>query len=505
MQKPGNLNLPNDSQALACWLDSLTDKDTLASSMMMYNAISAIKKSTHSYDAEVLFSFAEACLPHALQQADLLENLYLKNPKHSKLINLAMSLLRNLANLYTQTFTQLTDEQKLLALLGLQYLLSHVHYLRVLSYQPHSESIWRDLGKVFKWTCQFELTRTPTNPTWLPETSDLTLETLCKHHLLFSCCNAYSLQPAEIQNLYRLSRTLGKYVQLNRLGPDTKEGFCWEYDGSDLPKPIKKRPEQSDHLLFNVESLLHAQRIGQIDWPFPQPERILAPLSQYLEFTRNTPPVLPRHHVFVAGLKQVILFYRRHLKDGRVSLISSPAPDQLNFSSLDLYQEPSPIKQVDHVTRDDIWGIEKNKSERNLEAKQFGALKTFATNAPNYVLFESIKVSVKPGDVLVLYGKQLTPQLAFVRRLNTADAKIQKGLLEIIVATVQPFDFFDSKQSRAGLRLTHPDGQHSLLLTGKINLPTQLHASLGGQSVTRLTDWLGELGNYAISEEQVNN
>ena len=476
--EPSELNrLSSDLTYFSQWMDAVNSKDVLNASTSVFQLTSAFKKHSSLIEPKNLYQIAISLTPKVLELTEILERLYLKNTSHTKVAQLNMAILRQLACLYLECADTLEGGCKLISLSHALQLQGMVHYQSVLSAQPPSASLWREMGRAYQYACQSGLCTTPLDANALVLHDLDTIDKIIKRNLLFAIANAYSFNASDIQALFVFCANLQTDLQLHQLGSDRKEGFCWEYMTEQLPYQVCAIKEDNHRLLFNTEAIAKADRLGQIDWPLSDPTHMLNQISHYRCLVNSTPPALPSYHVFTCGAERVFTFFQKHIRDGLVWMVMSPSSDSLNFSSLELYQEPSPIQKTEKIGRESIWGNVKQDKEK-LAFNEFGAIKLFKTDVPGFYVFESIKLQLEAQDLMVVYGKDLRPYLAVVRRLELSNLQnIQKGLVEILQGKVSFMELPQGQTKEKAILLKQGDTIYLYLQPHKIDALAGLKAT----------------------------
>ena len=485
-----------DTNALRAWRQNLERQDAIESGTEIFNALKTLKPLIETSSIQDFQPFIDELTLSVLHVTPRLEALYAINPKQRKLNQLNVSLLTQQAKLLLQCAETHEDSPKALRLNQALHLLSIGHYQTVLSYSRPSHALWLAMGRIYHIGHKSNLLQAQVNADPAQPNPLNTLEKTLKRILLFTVSHAYRLRPSEIKALFEYCAELSQHVELYKLGTVNREGFCWLYKQGQLPYPIYQPVRLADALTFNTDPLVSQHKMMRLNWPLQNPNRILQALNNYKEIASSSAMVLPNHHVFVSGTDKVSMLLHKHLRNERVWPVNSPTPAQLNFSSLELYQD-KPVSQKEKVGREDIWGSS-HKEKEKLDFDEFGALKTYKTNAPGYFVNESIKAKLQDQDLLVLYGSDLIPQLAIVRRLEPSKTPlIEKGLLQLLPGRASAVVLLEAP-SKIAVLLRQQELLQLFLPPEKYTTGASLNTSSGLLSWSRLIETTPYFMRYQV-------
>lgn len=487
--------LSSDETALSEWLARLNNMNGIAASNEAYKLIIALKKEANRIEPAALRHVVTQITPLALYLSDFLEKNYLDKiaPRISQLNT---HLLRQLASLHLGCAETAEIGEKTQHYNYALQMQGIVHYLRVLSYELPSSSLWAEMGKTYQAALDLQITDAISSnlPPAMKKLN--TIEKIVKRNLLFAVCNAYQLSRPNIQALFRFCTEQHAYLELNRLGDTSNEGFCWTYTTKQPPYPIKHPAEGKNGIIFNAEPLIKAQRQGLLSWPIPEPSPILNALTNYKNLINSQQTALPNNYVFISEFERVVTFFNAHIRLELVWTMNSPTPEHLNFSSLELLQEDQGKKE--RVSHEEIWGRSKDEILR-LASTDFGAIKTVKTDASGFFVCDAIRAKLRDQDLLALYGKDLRPYLAIVRRLEpTKLAHMQKALIEILPGTVKTVTIGDEETSSMALLRRHQDTTQLFLAPEKHATGSELQTSLGPVLLDRLIEATPYFMRYKI-------
>jgi len=267
-----------------------------------------------------------------------------------------------------------------------------------------------------------------------------------------------------------------------------------------LPYPLYTAIDKSDGLVFNLDSLFRAHRQSQIQWPLDNPVALIDALSRYKSRLNPNNIALPTYHVFIPGQEQTFEFFSRHIRGGTVSLFNAPSPESLNFSSLEVVQEER--RKTPRTDSDDIWGKTRNEKLK-LKMTDFGALKTYKTDTANLFGCEAIKAKLVDQDILGLYGNDMKPRLAIVRRLEPETLPTtQKALIEMIPGTPSAVQLMpDSSQEQIALLITQQETRQLIVAPQKLSTGSRVPCSAGILFLDRLLQITDHFLRYQVSLE----
>lgn len=460
-----------------------------------YKLIIALKKEASKTDPETLRQIVTQVSPLILSLSDFLEKSYL-NKITPRVVQLNIHLLRQFASLHFKSAETAEIGQKVQHYNYALQMQGITHYLYVLSYERPSSSLWTEMGMVYQAALDLEITNIIADnlPKALQKLN--TIEKAVKRNLLFAICNAYYLPQPNIQALFRFCTEQHSYLELNKLGEDSHEGFCWSYTTKLQPYPINSSINGKSGLIFNAEPITKAQRQSLLNWPISNPIPILNALSNYKNLITSTTIGLFNNHVFICEYERVIEFFNTHIRSELVWTVNSPTPEHLNFSSLELFQEER--RKTQRVTNEDIWGKPKDEKLK-LVFTDFGAIKTVKTDIPGFFVCEAIKAKLRNQDLLALYGKDLKPYLAIVRRLEpTKLTNIQKALIQIIPGTLKTVTIWDGPTPISALLRKYQDITQLFFAQQKLATGSVLQTSVGQITLERLIEVTPYFMRYQI-------
>lgn len=488
--------LSTDEAALSEWLAKLGGMNGIAASNEAYKFIVALKKEADKIDPAALRRAVMQITPLALYLSDFLEKTYLEKIA-PRIAQLNTHLLRQLAALHSRCAETADIDQKIRHYNYALQMQGLVHYLRVLSYELPSSSLWAEMGMAYQAALDLQITVAVTDnlPPAMKKLN--TIEKTAKRNLLFAACNAYRLSRPNIQALFRFCAEQHGYLELNKLGATSNEGFCWAYTEKQLPFPIKTLAEGRNGVIFNAEPLLKAQRQGTINWPITDFLPIQNALSNYKNLISSPSLALANNHVFISEYERVIEFFSSHIRSELAWIMNSPTPEHLNFSSLELLKDDQGKKE--RVSSEEIWG--KPKEEKlTLASTDFGAIKTVKTDIPGFFVCEAIRAKLRDQDLLALYGNDLKPHLAIVRRLEpTKQAHMQKALIEILPGTTKTLTIGDGKTTTTALFSQHQDIRQLFIAPEKYATGSVLQTSAGPVMLERLIEATLHFQRYQVN------
>lgn len=455
-------------EALAHWLEGLEQLEDIAAANQLYAFLSQLKKQPGLFDAHVCLAGLTA-LPYRVHTlAKGLEKLHLKNPQQPKIAQLNTALLRQSAWLLTQCAQVASSTTQCTAWFNhALYFQGLAHYTSVLAYQRPSGSLWRDMGQTYQRALQADVVDSPLEPDTVLDARLNTLHKTLKRTLLFTISNPYRLSVTEIQKWFDFCAEIQPTLQWQSATDKTTEGWIWHYDNEQLPIPWQADDNLKNSLRFHSDELHKAHRLGQINWPLQNPAILLHTLNHYKDIANSTAMALPSHHVFISETERVMTFFQKHIREGLVWTMNSPSPVDLNFSSLELHQESTSAHRVERVSRDAIWGD--GKKDDVLSLHEFGAMKAYKTDAPGFFVTESIRAPLHHQDLLALYGKELMPSLAIVRRLEYSPNKnVQKALIQVLPGKVTPV-ILQEEGSGIALLLNHQEEMQCFVLPQRLD------------------------------------
>lgn len=487
--------LSTDEAALSEWLANLNNMNDIAASNEAYKLIVALKKEADRIDPAALRHVVMQITPLALYLSDFLEKNYLDKIT-PRIARLNSHLLRQLASLHSRCAESADIDQKIRHYNYALQMQGVVHYLRVLSYELPSSSLWAEMGRIYQTAIDLRITDA-VSINLPPAMKKLnTIEKIVKRNLLFAICNAYRLSRPNIQTLFRFCTEQHAYLELHRLGDTSNEGFCWPYITKQQPYPIKHPADGKNGMIFNAEPLIRAQRQGFLSWPMPDPSHILNALTNYKNLISSQLTALPNSHVFISEFDRVVTFFNAHIRSELVWTMNSPTPEHLNFSSLELIQEER--RKTERISHEDIWGKPKDEILR-LASTDFGAIKTVKTDIPGFFVCDTIRAKLRDQDLLALYGSDLKPYLAIVRRLEqTKLAHMQKALIEILPGSVKTVTIWDEKTPATALLRKHKDITQLFLAPEKYATGSVLQTSIGQAMLERLIEVTPYFMRYQI-------
>ncbi|MGZ4998896.1 MAG: hypothetical protein ACXV7F_01260, partial [Methylomonas sp.] len=372
--------LSADENALSEWLARLGGMNAIAASNEAYKFIVELKKEADKIDPAALQQTVMQITPLALYLSDFLEKTYLDKTAH-RIAQLNTHLLRYLASLHRRCAEAADTDQKIRHYSHALHMQGIVHYLRVLSYDHPSSSLWGEMGKIYQTALDLQIADAAADNLPPPINKLNSIEKIVKRNLLFTICNAYRLSRPDIQALFRFCTEQQAYLELNKLGENSHEGFCWPYTTKQQPYPIKHPAEGKNGVIFNVEPLIKAQRQGLLSWPVADPRPILSALTNYQNLISSQQTALPNNLVFISEFDRVIAFFNAHIRMGLAWTMNSPTPEHLNFSSLELAKDGEGKKEP--VSHEEIWGRPKDEILK-LASTDFGAIKTVKTDVAGF-------------------------------------------------------------------------------------------------------------------------
>lgn len=493
--------LSTDQAAFSDWLAKLNTLNGMTASNDFYKFISALKKEAGNIDPSILHQVVMQLTPTGLYLSDFLEKNYLNNLA-PRIAQLNIYLMRQLASLHLRAAEAANEEQKIdhynyaLQIQGIG------HYLSVLSYEHPSSSIWSEMGIAYRAAVDQQLI-SHVSHRLLPTLQKLdSIEKALKRNLLFAVCDAYRLARPAIQTLFKFCNDQYNHLELHRLGAGSNDGFCWPYTTKQPPFPIQTVAEGKNGLIFNAEPLAKAQRQGLIHWPISEPSPLVNALTNYKSLINSPSTVLPSNQVFISEFERVAAFYNAHIRMEQVWIVNSPTTEHLNFSSLELLPENQ--DQKERVSHEEIWGKPKDEILK-LVSTDFGALKSTKTNSPGFFVSEAIRAKLRDRDLLALYGRDLKPYLAIVRRLEPGkSSNIQKALIEILPGDVKPLSVLDEKHPALAIVLKQQDSTQAFLPPGKYATGSSLQTGMGLVTLERLMEATTHFMRYQISPASGN-
>ena len=124
------------------------------------------------------------------------------------------------------------------------------------------------------------------------------------------------------------------------------------------------------------------------------------------------------------------------------------------------------IKQKKKVTTTEIWGeIKPDSSKIERIELEFGAQKANLTKLPGFLAVEWMVVDVSFNGLIVMYGVDMIPSVAVVRRLesNGRASSTQKGIIEVFGGNVSLVEFVGVDGPQKGLLLKQDEAYELIL------------------------------------------
>ncbi|MGR9117555.1 MAG: hypothetical protein ACU85E_17555 [Gammaproteobacteria bacterium] len=428
--------------SLEQWLEKLDSPDPLLRGYELYKLLNQIKKDHLSFDVDELVS----CVNHLTQVAvpvleflhrDLLNGHEALSVKQYKEARLSIALLDLLAflNGYLTGLDSDKSEKIEKCNMALQ-MLCLSDFQCALSYNRTSAEKWRILADIYQLSAAEGILDAPVVAVFQEFRRLSTLESVLKFQLLFAICQPLHFSRTELPVLLDFCIEQHDKLQLSRLGRYSGEGFFWSFSDAKPPIPVSAISGNTG-LPFNIDNLVKAARNRELELEGFDAQTFWDVATHYKVFSDKTYlPALAFPCVFAYGFDQICLFFQSHVRDGVVSRITSPSPNKVSLSTIELVREESKNKNaLAHVLAEDIWG---KPAESQIKKVHFAAIKAFNTDRPNFIAIESIKSDLFDRDIVVLYQADMAPKLAIVRRVEPVKLLNgnTKALLEIVPGEV---------------------------------------------------------------------
>jgi len=482
-----SLSLPFDfnTPSISSWLSQLNTSDSALAGHDIFKVLKILKNKADDIDIDSLELVVNRLNPVVVYTSTYLEKIFFDKGRslsvqQRKVAQLSILLLRYLAILHVNLAARSFDrDNKTLHGNYAAQLIGLAFYNYALSYEKNSSSLWGSLGEIYALAVKGEYLDGDVSKPLSVFGKLPTIEAVLKRNLLFSVANCYDFSHKEIKTYFTFCSLNYGLVEFDRLSVKSNEGYVWEYESGQQPVPFAGKIDVKPlsqfelaasgtkiipKLFFNMEPLFTAIKFSDVECPLAGELHLLEHLSSYKDIDAQGFS-LPKKYIFVFGLEQCVEFFSKLENVSANVTFKRPSIDDLNFSSMNL-KPLQVIKQKKKVTTTEIWGeIKPDSSKIERIELEFGAQKANLTKLPGFLAVEWMMVDVSFNGLIVMYGADMIPSVAVVRRLESNDraSVTQKGIIEVLGGSVSLVEIVGIDGPQKGLLLKQDEAYELIL------------------------------------------
>jgi hypothetical protein len=284
---------------------------------------------------------------------------------------------------------------------------------------------------------------------------------LLKRNLLFSICNPYQFNCADVDSLYAFLTTHCHLTDLEEAAPHTTEKFCfvWKYDPSRTPTPALQGKLYHSAVLLKTTKLTRHVQSSKFKPPFAAFNDVQLRLSGYQKVIQSDIPSIPKVCLLFFGFNQVAEALQlqtrknkilQHTKDFRVSNALKNAK----------------LEPLDHERS--FVPLNKNDINDNDDTQKINTVKILETQHSGYIIAISQPAKYTIDSLVIVVNEDNSPDIGIIRKiLNITQSNTQRVLIELIPGDSYCSEVLDTKFAGKAIIMTGAAESVEVLLTPK--------------------------------------